>query len=81
MRTFDPDLDDVHVNRDGTIRWDGEPIGYVGKVEGALAPANAKWRAEIGNPADPEAWPRYVAIYAQTRQDAVQAVLEGVVVP
>lgn len=80
MRPFDWNLDNVHVKRDGTILWDGEPVGYVDKVSG-LAPAGAKWRAEIGDVAKPEAWPNYRAVYAKTRQDAVQAVLEATEVP
>ena len=73
-RKFDPNLDDVHVNRDGTIRWDGDAIGVVGKVEG-LAPGGARWRAEVGDPSAPEAWPPFRSVYARTRRDAVAGVL------
>lgn len=80
-RKYDPNLDDVYVNRDGTIRWAGDAIGRVDRVEGPLAPANAKWRAEVGDAAAPEAWPRFRAVYARTRRDAVAGVLEDVEAP
>lgn len=81
-RTYNPDLDIVYVQRNGTILWDGEAVGYVWKIErGTLAPGNAKWRAEVGDPANPEAWPRYRSLYAMTRADAVNGALEGVEVP
>lgn len=79
-RTYDPSLDDVYVNRDGTIRWDGEAIGLVVKTEG-LAKEMGAWRAEVGSPAAPEVWPRYRASYAKTRKAAVADVLEGLEVP
>jgi len=80
-RPYDPDLDNVHVNRDGTIRWDGEAVGYVMKVEGTLAAQIGKWRAELGDPGKPTGWPPYRAGYAKTRAEAVAVVLEGLEVP
>jgi len=79
-RTYDPDLDDVYVNRDGTIRWNGDAIGSVSRVE-SWAAAYGDWRAEIGNAADPEAWPGYRAAYGKTRKAAVAEVLAGVEAP
>jgi len=79
-RTYDPDLDNVHVNRDGRIHWDGELIGHVTKVDPAYRAMGA-WRAEIGDPAKPEAWPPYRVMYSRTRTDAVAGVLDGVEVP
>lgn len=76
-RTYDPNLDDVHVNRDGTIRWDGEPIGYVWQ---GITPGS-KWRAELGDVARPDAWPGYRVCYADTRREAVAGALEGVEAP
>jgi hypothetical protein len=77
-RTYDPDLDNVYVSKSGVIRWDGDDIGLVYKTEG---PALGKWRAEIGNPANPDAWPPYRASYAGTRNAAVADVLENLEVP
>jgi hypothetical protein len=74
-------LDSVYVNADGTIRWDGDPIGRVMKTEEGLARELGQWRAEVGSPAAPEAWPRWVACYAKTRKAAVGAVLDGLEVP
>ena len=79
-RTYDPNLDDVYVAKDGTIRWDGEDIGYVGKTEG-VAKAMGAWRAEVGNPAEPAKWPRYMSVYATTRKEAVAGVLRIVAAP
>jgi hypothetical protein len=76
-RTYDRDLDDVFVNRDGTIRWDGDAIGRVEKIGSEIG----EWRAEVGDPATPEAWPRYRASYARTRKAAIADVLEGLEVP
>ena len=75
---MNPNTDDVYVNRDGTIRWDGEAIGLVYKTEG---PALGKWRAEIGDPAHPDKWPGFRASYASTRSAAVADVLENVEAP
>ena len=86
-RTYDPNLDNVYVRTPkgsptSEILWDGETVGLVMKVEGGFGiPAGWKWRAEIGNAADPEAWPRYRASYGRTRRLAVADVLEGVEVP
>ena len=86
-RTYDPNLDNVHVRTPkgsdtSTILWDGEAIGLVFKVDSDLAlAAGWKWRAEVGDVADPEAWPRYRASYGRTRKLAVADVLEGVEVP
>jgi hypothetical protein len=79
-RTYDPDLDNVYVNRDGTIRWDGEQIGNVDKVDQAFWKLG-RWRAEIGNPSRPEDWPPFRASYGRTRSEAVAGALEGVEVP
>lgn len=79
-RTYDPDLDNVYVNRSGAIRWDGDQIGSVAKVEQSFW-RMGKWRAEIGDPARPTAWPPFRAVYAATRKAAVAEVLEGVEVP
>jgi hypothetical protein len=68
-------LGDVYVNRDGTIRFEGEPIGYVFKHEPGT------WRAEIGSAAFLEAWPPYGVAYAKTRKAAVASVLEDIEVP
>lgn len=79
-RTYDPDLDNVFVKKDGRILWDGEAIGLVMKVDEAYK-AMGSWRAELGDPARHEAWPPYRAVYARTRRAAVAGVLEGVEVP
>lgn len=79
-RTYDPDLDNVYVNQDGTIRWDGEEIGNVQKTDDPPHPS-WKWRAEIGDPANPTKWPRFRASHAKTRGAAVEDVLDGLEVP
>jgi hypothetical protein len=75
-RPYDPDLDFLHVQRDGTILLEGEQIGHVARMD---EPPNVNWtwRAERGNPAAPEAWPPYRASYGRTRALAVADVLEG----
>ena len=80
-RPYDPDLDFVHVKRDGRILWDGQEVGYVYKVEGTLAAQIGKWRAELGNPGKPTGWPPYRVGYDQTRKGAVALVLDGLEVP
>ena len=81
-RTFDPDLDYLHVQRGGTILLEGEDIGTVFKLsEGEARLVGSRWRAEIGNVAEPEAWPPYRVAYSRTRWDAVLAVLDGLVMP
>jgi hypothetical protein len=80
---MDPNLDDVYVNRDGTIRWNGDAIGTVAKVEvnSGFAIAGMMWRAEIGDAAKPEEWPPYRASYARTRKAAIWDVLADVEAP
>jgi hypothetical protein len=80
MRAYDPDLDFLYVRRDGRILLEGELLGRVAKVDPAYR-AMGSWRAELGDPAKPEAWPPYRACYARTRRGAVAAVLEGLEVP
>jgi hypothetical protein len=80
MRNYNPDLDNVYVARNGTIRWDGDEIGFVEKTEG-LGIAMGKWRAEVGDAAKPEEWPRYRVSYAPTRKAAIGDVLDGIEVP
>lgn len=72
-------LGDVHVNADGTIRHNGEPIGTVLRVE-PPSPIG-KWRAEIGDPRACEAWPAWRAVYAGTRKVAVASAIEDLEVP
>jgi len=68
----------LRVRRDGAILLDGEEVGYVIKVEAGEAWMGiANWRAEVGTPGDPEAWPRYRAVYAKTRKSAVAGAVEG----
>jgi len=80
-RTYDPNLDDVYVNRDGTIRWDGEAIGRVDRVDHPAYRPMGAWRAELGDPADVDAWPPWRAVYARTRRAAVAGALDGVEAP
>lgn len=82
MKLSDPDAN-VYVNRDGTIRYDGEPIGFVGKVEvdSGFSIAGMSWRAELGDARKPEQWPPYRAVYDRTRKGAVAGVFEGVEIP
>jgi hypothetical protein len=82
-RTYDPNLDDVFVNRNGTIRWDGDEIGRVEKleVEDGFSIAGMMWHATIGDPVACEVWPPYRASYAPTRKAAIAGVLEGLEVP
>lgn len=78
---MNPDVDDVYVNRDGTIRWDGVAIGHVVRV---TDPSDSRftWRAEIGDVlADANAWPAYAVAYSRTRRGAVAGVLDGVEAP
>lgn len=70
-------LGDVHVNRDGTIRYDGDPIGLVSKMDKAYWEMG-RWRAEIGDPAKPAVWPGYRVVYADARMTAVKSVLDSV---
>jgi hypothetical protein len=65
-------LGDVHINRDGTIRHNGDPIGFVSKVT-----EERLWRAEVGTPvARPDVdWPPYAVVYAHTRREAVLSVI------
>lgn len=75
-------LGDVHVNRDGTVRFNGDPIGYVYKLEDSdLGRQIGKWRCEVGDVAQPEQWPAYCASYAKTRKDAVLGAISGLEVP
>jgi len=80
-RPYDPDLDYLHVQRNGTILLEGEPIGFVMKTEGTLAQEIGAWRAELGDVAKPTAWPPYRAGYAKTRRGAVAVVMDGLEVP
>jgi hypothetical protein len=81
-RTYNPNLDNVYINRDGTIRWDGDAIGTVSKLSAADARlVGGQWRAEVGDPVHPEQWPRYRATYSRTRRDAVADVLDGLEAP
>jgi hypothetical protein len=73
-------LGDVHVNKDGTIRFNGDPIGWVSKVDDAWKTMGS-WRAEIGDAGDPEAWPPYRAVYAKTRKAAIVSALADIEVP
>lgn len=61
----------IHVQRNGTILRDGEEIGVVIKVDSPLIARMGKWRAEVGDPANPET---YKVAYANTRQAAVREV-------
>jgi len=79
-RTYDHNLDNVFVKMDGRILWDGDEIGNVMKVDAAFHKMG-KWRAEIGDPSNPTAWPPFRASYARTKAAAVADVLEGVEVP
>ena len=82
MRPYDPDLDYLHVQRNGTILLEGEAIGLVLKVDDAgFGSLGMSWRAELGDPGQPEAWPPYRAVYDKTRKGAVAGVLEGLEVP
>jgi hypothetical protein len=63
----------VTVARDGRIKVDGEPVGYVFKNEGLGAAVMGEWRAEVGDPAQPET---YKVGYAGTRKDAVALVVD-----
>jgi hypothetical protein len=67
----------ITVSRGGEIRLDGHPIGWTSRVDFPGLPARWKWRAEVGDPAHPKAWPRYRASYGTTRAGAVAGVLEG----
>jgi hypothetical protein len=81
MKLDDPNCN-VYVNRDGTIRWEGDPVGLVKKVDDfGFASMGMRWRAELGDPANVDGWPPYRAVYAKTRAQAVAGVLEGVEEP
>jgi len=70
-------LGDVHLNKDGTIRFSGDAIGYVSKGDLPLGMGSWKgsWRAQVGDPERPEEWPSYRSCYGKTRKAAVSDVL------
>jgi hypothetical protein len=61
------------VKRDGTIltKPGGQPLGFVFQVDAAFRRLG-RWRAEVGDPAEPET---YRVVYAPTRREAVEEAL------
>jgi hypothetical protein len=62
----------VSVSRDGQIKVDGKPVGWVFRNEG-IGRVMGEWRAEAGDPAQPET---YKVGYAGTRKDAIALVVD-----